>query len=398
MIITMAKKILRLLLCIGFVCFSFIPCTKIYAFENTVLDNISATFAIVIDRDTNQILAEKDADAKMYPASMTKMMTAIIAIENLTDLNQQITITQDMIAGLIEQNASLAGFKVGDTPTVQDILYGIALPSGADATNAAAFTISGSIEAYVDLMNEKAQAIGMTNTHFVNTTGLHDENHYSTARDMAKLLQYCLNNDTFKTIFSTHTYTTSPLASSPLGIELNSTIFTAAQKNGYALPGLIGGKTGFTYPAGHCLASWEDINDMHLITVVANADAYAPASPHVKDTDSILNQLQSWNRIATLSTQSVVSTVKVKHIFAEEDTIEVKSPIDFNYDLPQDIQPEVTCTLPQTISSANTSQNLEGVLTISCNGEIFYTTKLMVKIPEESHLLDRIALWFQKVF
>ena len=67
--------------------------------------------------------------------------------------------------------------KVGDTPTVQDILYGIALPSGADATNAAAFTISGSIEAYVDLMNEKAQAIGMTNTHFVNTTGLHDENH-----------------------------------------------------------------------------------------------------------------------------------------------------------------------------------------------------------------------------
>lgn len=82
-------------------CFSFIPCTKIYAFENTVLDNISATFAIVIDRDTNQILAEKDADTKMYPASMTKMMTAIIAIENLTDLNQQITITQDMIAGLI---------------------------------------------------------------------------------------------------------------------------------------------------------------------------------------------------------------------------------------------------------------------------------------------------------
>ena len=95
MIITMAKKILRLLLCIGFVCFSFIPCTKIYAFENTVLDNISATFAIVIDRDTNQILAEKDADTKMYPASMTKMMTAIIAIENLTDLNQQIPLKGD---------------------------------------------------------------------------------------------------------------------------------------------------------------------------------------------------------------------------------------------------------------------------------------------------------------
>ena len=238
----------------------------------------------------------------------------------------------------------------------------------------------------------------MTNTHFVNTTGLHDENHYSTARDTAKLLQYCLNNDTFQTIFSTHTYTTSSLASSPLGIELNSTIFKAAEKNGYALPGLIGGKTGFTYPAGHCLAAWEDINDMHLITVVANADAYAPASPHVKDTDSILNKLQSWNRVATLSTQSVVSTITVKHVFSEEDTIEVKSPIDFNYDLPQDIQPEVTCTLPQAISSANTSQNLEGDLTISYNGEIFYTTKLMVKIPKESHILDRIALWFQKIF
>lgn len=370
----------------------------VYAIENTLLNDITATYAIVIDRDTNEVLSQKNADEKMYPASLTKMMTAIIAIENLTDLNQTITITEEMISGLAEADASVAGFQVNDTPTVQDILYGIALPSGADATNAAAFTICGSIDSYVDLMNEKAQQIGMTNTHFVNTTGLHDDNHYSTARDMAKLLQYCLNNETFSTIFSSHSYTTSSLTSHPEGIQLESTLFKAAERNNYSIPGLIGGKTGFTYPAGRCLAAWEDVNDMHLITVVANSSVEAANSPHVGDTDNILNQLQSWNTTAILSKENVVTTIQVTHPCADTDTIEVKAPEDLSLDLPTDAQTTITCTLPTTVESTNSKQNLEGDLTVTVNNEVVYTTKIMIQVQAESHLLDKIIIWFTNLF
>ena len=370
----------------------------VHAIENTLLNDITATYAIVIDRDTNEVLAQKNADEKMYPASLTKMMTAIIAIENLTDLNQTITITEEMISGLAEADASVAGFQVNDTPTVQDILYGIALPSGADATNAAAFTICGSIDSYVDLMNEKAQQIGMTNTHFVNTTGLHDDNHYSSARDMAKLLQYCLNNETFATIFSSHSYTTSSLASHPEGIQLESTLFKAAERNNYSIPGLIGGKTGFTYPAGRCLAAWEDVNDMHLITVVANSSVEATNSPNVGDTDNILNQLQSWNTTAILSKENVVTTIQVTHPCADTDTIEVKAPEDLSLDLPTNVQTTITCTLPTTVESTNSKQNLEGDLTVTVNNEVVYTTKIMIQVQAESHLLDKIIIWFTNLF
>lgn len=388
----MKKKLRKCILTIfTLLCCGFSRLT-IKAFNTTLLDNLSATYAIVIDRDTNQVLAQKNADEKMYPASMTKMMTAIIAIENLTDLNQTIPITEQMLEGLQEEGASVAGFQVGDTPTVQDILYGIALPSGADATNAAAYTICGSIEEYVQLMNDKAHQIGMTNTHFVNTSGLHDDDHYSTARDIAKLLQYCLNNQTFETIFSSHEYTTTPLQSAPAGILLESSLFQAAQANNYSIPGLIGGKTGFTYPAGRCLASWDDVQDMHLITVVANADAYSLTSPHIADTDQILQQLQSWNQKAVLSKSDTITTITVTHPFAKEEKIEVKAPADFKYDLPEDAEATVTCKFPETIASSNSSQNITGDLTITINGEIEYTTKMMIKIKPEQHLLDKIAL------
>ncbi len=391
----MFKKLLSFFMIIFFLIISIQP---IQAIDTPILDSISATYAIVIDRDTNQVLCEKDADAKLYPASLTKMMTAIIAIENLQDFNQTITITDEMIAGLKEENASLAGFEAGDTPTVQDVLYGIALPSGADATNAAAFTISGSIEAYVERMNEKAQQIGMANTHFVNTTGLHDENHYSTARDLSKLLQYCLSNETFQTIFSTHTYTTSSLASAINGIELTNTLFKSAETNNYAIPGLIGGKTGFTYPAGHCLASWEDINDMHLITIVCNSDAYAYNAPHIADTNTILEQLQSWNQKALLAKDNVIATIEVTHPHAESEIMSIKAPEDCILDLPNDVEASITCTLPTTVSSSLNSQNIEGDLTITVQNEVVYTTKIMIKIKAESHLIDKLSLFLSSIF
>ena len=123
--------------------------------DPALTQDLTSDYAIVLDSDTGQILSEKNADEKMYPASMTKMMTALVAIEQITDPNETVTITSEMLKGLTEANASVAGFMAGDAPTMLDLLYGVALPSGADASNAFAFHFEGSVEAYVEKMNQK---------------------------------------------------------------------------------------------------------------------------------------------------------------------------------------------------------------------------------------------------
>lgn len=120
------------------------------------------------------------------------MMTAIVAIEELKDLSQEITLTQEMFAGLYEQDATQAGFQPGETVRAIDLLYGVMLPSGAECCIALSYAIAGSEQGFVDLMNKKAEKLGMDGTHFCDSTGLHNPDHYSTAKDMAVLLQYAL--------------------------------------------------------------------------------------------------------------------------------------------------------------------------------------------------------------
>ena len=143
--------------------------------------------AYVYDFETGQVLLDKGSTDRIYPASMTKIMTALVALNSGYDLSTPVTITSAMVEGLAEANASIVGYYIGDTPTMMDLLYGTILPSGADAVNALAYTIAGSIDSYVNMMNQEAQKLGMNDTHFVTPTGLHDDNHYSTCRDIAIL-------------------------------------------------------------------------------------------------------------------------------------------------------------------------------------------------------------------
>lgn len=261
--------------------------------DPTLMTSISSEFAAVMDNETGRIVADKNGTERMYPASLTKMMTAIVTIENEPDLDKTVEITYDMIAGLYEENASVAGFETGDEPTVRDILYGMALPSGADACNAAAYDIAGSIDGFVDLMNQKAQELGMNSTHFTNTTGLHDDNHYTTAEDLAKLLRYCISNETFAEIFSTPYYTTTPLVSHPYGITMQSTVSKSESYYGIQIPGLIGGKTGFTYEAGKCLASWSQVDGHTIIIVTGHAGEEIDGYNHFIDHGFLLSQIKT---------------------------------------------------------------------------------------------------------
>ncbi|MEE8835956.1 MAG: D-alanyl-D-alanine carboxypeptidase [Eubacteriales bacterium] len=237
--------------------------------------------------------ADSNSGAQIYPASMTKMMTAIVAIENLGDLSQTYTFDGSEFDTAYANDATTVGWKAGETATYEDILYGAMLPSGADACYALANATAGSESAFVDKMNQKAQELGMASTHFANCVGLQDTNHYTTCADMATLLKYALQNDTFRTIFTTPVYTTDPTDSHPTGITLSSTMFmnlaSSELDNGAVIEG---GKTGYTNEAGHCLASLASTSDgTEYILVTAGAAGGVNDTPHIDDAITIYSQL-----------------------------------------------------------------------------------------------------------
>lgn len=154
--------------------------------QNVLLDTASR-HAILLDAQSGRVLAQKRADERTAPASLTKMMTVLLAIETEPDLDKQVTLPEDIFPALQTEKASMAGFVPDETVTVRDLLYGAMLPSGAECCEALAQLVSGSEENFAALMNQKAAELGMKNTHFTNATGLTDTEHYSSAADMAKL-------------------------------------------------------------------------------------------------------------------------------------------------------------------------------------------------------------------
>lgn len=218
--------------------------------------DITSGYGILIDLDTNKVLAAKSAQEKIYPASMTKIMTLIVAYENVSDTDATYTFKAEMLDDLFRQNASVAGFSAGESVPVKDLFYGCILPSGADATGALAEYVAGSEEAFAVLMNKKAAAMGLKNTHFVTASGLHDDNHYSTCEDMAAILRYAVNNTGMREILSTYRYTTTKTAEHPDGITLTSTLKSRMSGNEAAGVFVQGGKTGYTIEGRNCLATF----------------------------------------------------------------------------------------------------------------------------------------------
>lgn len=196
--------------------------------QNVLLDTTSR-HAILLDAQSGQVLAQKRADERTAPASLTKMMTILLAIEAEPDLDKQVTLPEGIFPALQIERASMAGFAPGETVTVRDLLYGAMLPSGAECCETLARLVSGSEDNFAALMNQKAAELGMKNTHFTNPTGLTDTEHYSSAADMAKLLQAALHNATFRTIFTAEHYTTTATAQHPEGVSLTSTLLEAGR-------------------------------------------------------------------------------------------------------------------------------------------------------------------------
>lgn len=260
---------------------------------NINLNTLYSPYAVLVDLESGNVLAEQNSAERMYPASLTKIMTALIAIEETEDMEQTTTLPSDIFPSLYEENASLAGFQPGETVTWKDLLYGVMLPSGAECCLTFARQIAGSEGAFVDLMNKKAEELGMNDTHFSNATGLQDKKHYSTVRDIAVLLRYALENDTFRQVFTARRYSVPPTAYHSEGFTFYNTMFQAMDNAGISDDDILGGKTGYTEKAGLCLASLAEINDREYILVTAKADGNHYTEPyHVIDAENVYGQIR----------------------------------------------------------------------------------------------------------
>lgn len=256
------------------------------------ISGINSPNAVLMQARGGKILGEINGEERIYPASMTKIMTVIVAIENLDDLESTITLTNEMFAGLYEQNAMQAGFQPGEEVRVIDLLYGAMLPSGAECCIALADTVSGSEEDFAELMNKKASKLGMDHSHFCDSTGLHDPEHYSTAKDMAVLLKYAIKNDTFREIIETSRHSTGITNIHPDGITYYSTMFKNLSDPTVTGGKILGGKTGYTGEAGHCLASFAEIEGREYIFVSAGAyGADGNTIPHIQDAVTVYNRV-----------------------------------------------------------------------------------------------------------
>lgn len=253
-------------------------CSTIDGMQPLVTDSSiakTAKGAFLYDMATGTVLYAKNPDAKLYPASLTKVMTALVALER-ADLNEMVTVSVAAVADM-DPDATLADLVPGEEMSIENLLYCLLVESANDAGAVIAEHVAGSHAAFAELMNQKAVELGCTGTHFTNAHGLHDDDHYSTARDMAKIMMAALEYGVFRDAYATARYVVP--ATNLCGERiLNSTNYLIANQDidFYYEPLITGGKTGYTSAAGRCLVSTAESeeSDMKLLCVILGAEEY----------------------------------------------------------------------------------------------------------------------------
>ena len=235
-------------------------------------EEVQSSYGLLVDLETGDVVASKDGNIRINPASMTKILTLLVAVEHLDDIDNTFAMTQEIGDFVYRHDCSAVGFEVGEVVTIKDLLYGTILPSGADAAMCLAEYIAGSQDAFVDLMNDKLKELGLSDTaHFTNCVGIYDENHYCTLTDMAMILKAAEENALCHEILNARTYVTSLTEQHPEGITV-SNWFLRRIEDKDTHGEVVGAKTGFVNESGCCGASYQISNDgKHYICVTADA-------------------------------------------------------------------------------------------------------------------------------
>ena len=299
--------------------------------ENTTNDNLKiySDAVILIENQTGKTLYEKNSEQKMYPASTTKILTAILSIEK-GNLNDKVTVSKTAIAQM-KPGYTSAYLSEGEIISVEDLLKVLLINSANDASNVLAEYISGSIDSFVTLMNEKSKELGCTNTHFVTTNGLHDDNHYTTAKDLAIIARYCMQNETFRKKVSMKKCVIPATNKSEERIYKNTNDLINPT-SGYYYPSCIGIKTGFTSEAKNCLISACSKNGLQVIAVVLGASITENhKSARYVDSKNLYDYTYSNYSIQNIAkASSVIETIEVKNATDETKSLDLKLEKDLN--------------------------------------------------------------------
>lgn len=228
--------------------------------------SVQAEGAILMDADTGTVLWGQNIHNEYFPASITKIMTALLVIENC-DLEETVTFSHNAVFN-VESGSSNAGINEGDQLSVKDCLYALLLKSANESANALAEHVAGSTEAFAEMMNAKAKELGCTNTHFANPSGLNNPEHYTSPYDMALIAKAAFSNPVFEEIDSTTYYKLPPNSINTEGLAIYPGHKMMRKSTPYYYPGIIGGKTGYTTLAGNTLVTCARKNDLKLITVI----------------------------------------------------------------------------------------------------------------------------------
>lgn len=353
---------------------------------------LSAQNAIVIDEESGRILYEKSAKEKMYPASITKILTIICALEMVDDLDETVTITQSDIDTVWETGASSANFEVGETVTYRDVFMGAMLPSGADACRALANNTCGNQENFVKEMNALVKKLGLTDSHFVNTTGIHDDNHYTTVYDMAVITQYAMQNEKFVEIFNRYQYNSTNGKH-----QWIKKVLYNAKKSRIDTSMITGCKSGYTIKAQHTLSSALNINGHTYICVVGystNKENYDHCS--INDTLALGRYISSHYQYVNLNQKGEkIKTLKVKN--GKEDSFDIKLNHDINAVLPNNYdQGKIKYEYQFDKLTAPVKKGEKvGTLEVSYDGEHFYneTFKAPKAVEKDTYtvILDTVV-------
>lgn len=318
--------------------------------------------AIVINLNDNKVLYEKNSDEQVYIASLTKIVTAIVAIENIDNFDEKITITEEMLSGIYEY--SKAGLQVGDVVTYEDLLYGIILPSGADCVQAIEQQFGGR-DAFSEKMNDLVENLKLETTHFSNGIGM-DTDNYSSVSDMAKLLNYALKNETFYKIYTTKTYTMTNGLVVNATVEHYDTLDTSL---------ITGSKTGYTNAAGFCISAIYKSDEYNYLIVTANTDYTLGQPTHIMDALTIINYyLDNYHYLKLYDKNELILSVPI--INSGQKNYDIKAQDEIKLFVKKEIQKEdLTIDLKQvnTLTNYNKKGDYLGTISVKYQDNILYT-------------------------
>ena len=373
--------------------------TRADAYESFDLD---ARAGLLIEADTGEILYEKNAHQENYPASLTKIMTALLVFEAIDEgrlsLNDSVTATESALNGLAS-DGSTANIVAGETMTVEQLLNCMLIVSANETCNILGEYISGSVEAFVARMNDRATELGCEHTHFANATGLHNSQHYTTAWDLYLITREAMKHEKFMEICNSKSYTVPATNMTEKPRELHSTNFLISnwRARGYVYRDAQGIKTGSTPEAGYCLISSAVRGSRRMISVVLGAERVTLEDGVTIQTRSFseTSRMFDWGfdhfvRRDVLSSADPVQEVPVA-LSSETNYVVAHAAEDISCLLPDNVEPEMlerTVTLTnETVDAPVAAGDVLGTLTLSYNDTVYAETQLLA-------LNDVSASWF----